>query len=150
MELALYFETTYIGRTVPGGTQLTPLFPIKMWNHHHDVPQGIPRTTNAVEAWHRAYNATIGCHHPNIWKWIIAIRREQGLVEVKQAKFLAGDKPSKRTKNFGNEEGLTNLVLSYFHRSPIEFLQGINLLDTPTVKFFIIALGAYITYAGHV
>ena len=34
-----------------------------------------------------------------IWKWIIAIRREQGLVEVKQAKFLAGDKPSKRTKN---------------------------------------------------
>ena len=125
VELALYFEATYIGRTVPGGTQLTPLFPIKMWNHHHDVPQGIPRTTNAVEAWHRAYNATIGCHHPNIWKWINAIRREQGLVEVKQAKFLAGDKPSKRTKNSANEEGLTNLVLSYFHLSPMEFLQGI-------------------------
>ena len=41
VELALYFETTYIGRTVPGGTQLAPLFPIKMWYHHHDVPQGI-------------------------------------------------------------------------------------------------------------
>ena len=61
----------------------------------------------------------------NIWKWINAIRREQGLVEVKQAKFLAGDKPSKRTKNSANEDGLTNLVLSYFHRSPMEFLQGI-------------------------
>ena len=125
LELALYFETTYIGRTVSGGTQLAPLFPIEMWNHHHAVPQGIPRTTNAVEAWHRAYNATIGCHHPNVWKWINAIRREQGLVEVKQAKFLSGDKPSKRTKNSANEDGLTNLVLSYFHRSPMEFLQGI-------------------------
>ena len=45
LELALHFENTYIGRTVPGGTQLAPLFPIEMWNHHHAVPQGIPRTT---------------------------------------------------------------------------------------------------------
>ena len=29
VELSLYFETTYIGRAVPGGKQLTPLFPIK-------------------------------------------------------------------------------------------------------------------------
>ena len=46
----MYFGTNYIGRAVPGGTQLTLLFPIKMWNHHHDVPQGITCTTNAVEA----------------------------------------------------------------------------------------------------
>ena len=30
LELALYFETTYIGRTVSGGIQLAPLFPIEM------------------------------------------------------------------------------------------------------------------------
>ena len=29
LELALYFETTYIGRTVSGGTQLAPLFPLR-------------------------------------------------------------------------------------------------------------------------
>ena len=67
-ELALYFEQTYVGRTLPGGGQVNPLFPIEMWNHHHEAPIGIPRTTNAIEAWHRSYNATIGCHHPNIWK----------------------------------------------------------------------------------
>ena len=61
----------------------------------------------------------------NICKWSNTIRREQGLVEVKQAKFLAEDKPSKRTKNSANGDGLANLVLSYFHRSPMEFLQGI-------------------------
>ena len=59
-ELALYFENTYVGGSLPGGGQVAPLFPIDLWNHHHDVPQGIPRTNNAVEAWYRSYTATIG------------------------------------------------------------------------------------------
>ena len=86
-ELALYYEQTYVDRTLPGGGHIPPLFPIRMWNHHHETPIEIPRTTNAVKAWHRSYNATIGCHHPNIWKFINALKREQGL-EAKQAKFI--------------------------------------------------------------
>ena len=114
-----------MGRRLPGGTFVEPLYPIKMWNHHHQVPQGIPRTTNAVEAWHRSYNSTIGCHHPNIWKFIVALKREQGLVEVKQSKLLSGEKPTKRVKNKANEEALKTLILSYFHRTPLEFLKGV-------------------------
>ena len=30
-ELALYYEQTYVGRTLPGGGQILPLFPIRMW-----------------------------------------------------------------------------------------------------------------------
>ena len=123
-ELALYFERTYVGRTLAGG-HVNPIYPIEMWNHHHEVPIGIPRTTNSIEAWHRSYNATIGCHHPNIWKFIKALMREQGLVEVRQAKYIGGDKPSKRVKNRANEEALLNLVLGYLTRPPIEFLKGI-------------------------
>ena len=93
-----------------------------MCNQHHEVIQGIPRTNNAVEAWHRSYNAAVGCHHPNIWRFIDALKREQGLVEVKQAKFLAGEKTTRRQKDKANEEGL-KIILSYFHRQPIEFLQ---------------------------
>ena len=100
-------------------------FPIQMWNQHHEVTQGIQRKINAVEAWHRSLNATVGCYHPNIWRFIDALKREQGLVEVKQAKFIAGDKPTKRRKAYANEEGLKNLIQSYFHRQPIEFLQGV-------------------------
>ena len=96
-----------------------------MWNHHHEVLQGIPRTTNAIEAWNRSYNVTIGCHHPNIWKFLVALQREQGLVEARQAKFLSGDKHTKRTKNRANEDALKTLILSYFHRSSLEFLKGI-------------------------
>ena len=83
-ELVLYFERSYIGRTLPGGTHQAPLFPIYLWNFHMDTPFGPPRTTNAVEAWHRNFNATVGCHHPSIWKFITALKREQGLVEVER------------------------------------------------------------------
>ena len=63
-----------------------------MWNHYHDVPIGIPRTTNAIEAWHHSYNATIGCHYPTIWKSISVLKCEQGIVEAKQAKYMGEKK----------------------------------------------------------
>ena len=58
------------------------MFPIEMWNQHQEVIQGIPRTNNSV-ACHKSFNATVGCHQPNIWRFIDALKREQGLVEVK-------------------------------------------------------------------
>ena len=42
------------------------------------------------------YSEPVGCHHPTIWKFIAALKREQGLVEVRQAKFTAGSAPTKR------------------------------------------------------
>ena len=32
--------------------------------------------------------ATVGCHHSNIWEFITALKREQGLVEVRQVKYI--------------------------------------------------------------
>ena len=57
---------------------------------------------------------------PNIWRFIDALKR-QGLVEVKQGEFLAGEKPTKRRKDKTNEEGFKSLILSYFHRKPMNF-----------------------------
>ena len=87
-----------------------------------DTAYGIPRTTNAVEAWHRSFNATVGCHHPNIWKFITALKCEQGLVEIRQAKYIAGDQPYKRKTAQANEKALRELVGSYLHRPTFELL----------------------------
>ena len=114
-QLIEYFERIYIGRRLPGGVYQQPLFPIGIWNYHFDTVLGISRTTNAVEAWHRSCNCTVGCHHPTIWKFISALKREQGLVEVRQAKYLAGDQPVKRKAVKDNERALKNLFLSYSH-----------------------------------
>ena len=123
--LVLYFENTYIGRTLPGGTYQRALFPIEMWNYHFDTPFGLPRTTNIVEAWHRSFNATVGCSHPSIWKFIASLKREQGLVEVRQAKFIAGAQPPKRVKSQANEQALKELIASYLYRPRMEFLRGV-------------------------
>ena len=96
-----------------------------MWNYHYETLFGVPRTTNAVEAWHRSFNATVACHHPSIRKFISALKREQGLVEVKQAKFIAGDKPTKRRKDKANAEALKEMVMSYYYFPRLEFLRGI-------------------------
>ena len=82
-------------------------------------------TTNAVEAWHRSFNSTVGCHHPTIWKFIQALKLEQGIVEVKQMKFLAGEKPTKRIKWQHQEETLKNIIQDYLNRTMLEFLKGI-------------------------
>ena len=74
-------------------------FPIPMWNYFYETPFGLPRTNNAVEDWHRSFNASVGCQHPNILKFINALKREQGLVEYRQAKFTAGTRPTKRLKD---------------------------------------------------
>ena len=41
-ELVLYFERTYIGRTLPGRTHQTSLFPLKLWNYYYETPFGLP------------------------------------------------------------------------------------------------------------
>ena len=85
-DLALYFESTYIGRhTANSALMSPPLFPLQMWNQHFMVQNGLPRTTNAVEAWHRSFGCHISFHHPSIWKFLDKLKKEQGLGEVKQA-----------------------------------------------------------------
>ena len=108
--LVLYFERTYIGRVLPGGTFQQPIFLIEMWNCHFEVLAGFPRTTNSVEAWHRSFNATLGCYHPTIWKFIQTLKLEQRIVELKQIKYLAGDRPTKRKNWQHHEETIRNLV----------------------------------------
>ena len=81
-DLAQYFESTHIGRQIANSTStIPPLFSLKMRNHHLMVRFGLPRTTNAVEAWHRYFRCHMSCHSPSIWRFLDKLK-EQGLVEV--------------------------------------------------------------------
>ena len=49
--LCRYFEENYVGILSLNRERNPPLFPISLWNNFHLVPQGLPRSTNLVEAW---------------------------------------------------------------------------------------------------
>jgi len=59
-----YFEETWIGRTVR--RRKNPMFALEMWNCYNDVVMDFPRTTNAVEGWHHAFNTSLGSHHTTV------------------------------------------------------------------------------------
>ena len=128
-DLALYFESTYIGRHMPNSSVVIPsTFSLDMWNYHMTVHQGLPRTTNAVEGWHRSFSAHVSCHHPSIWTFLNVLKKEQGLVEIKQAFYLTGRDPLKRKCYADREESLKTLVNGYLTRPKMDFLRGIAYL----------------------
>ena len=59
--LCKYFEENYIGLLNVNGERNTTLDPsICLWNNFNLVPQGMSRTTNLVESWHRGFQSTCG------------------------------------------------------------------------------------------
>ena len=75
-DLALYFEATYIGRHPANSPLLSsPLFPMEMWNKHFMVWHGLPRTNNAVEAWHRSFACHMSWYHPSVWRFLTILNR---------------------------------------------------------------------------
>ncbi|KAF0733293.1 Uncharacterized protein FWK35_00025206 [Aphis craccivora] len=56
----------WIGRLTSGGRRRAPTFPIKIWNMFDAVMQGSPRTNNAVDGWHRAFNSALGANHVTV------------------------------------------------------------------------------------
>ena len=56
-----------------------PLFPIDMWNVHSRVRNNTPRTNNAQEGFHSAFNGTLPVAGHTIWHLIRALRKEEAL-----------------------------------------------------------------------
>ena len=77
--LLAYFEKTWIGTPVGATRRLTPHFPIQMWNALERSAACSTRTTNALEAYHHAFNALISCQHPSVWKFLDSLRNQQAL-----------------------------------------------------------------------
>ncbi|CAF1011078.1 unnamed protein product, partial [Brachionus calyciflorus] len=46
-----YVQNNYIG-TIQQGRQMSPRFPIELWNLHDRVKLDLPRTNNDIESWH--------------------------------------------------------------------------------------------------
>lgn len=73
-EFINYFKKNYFGNEE---TSKESIFNKKSWNVYDRVLNNIPRTTNAVEGWHRSFNAKNEIAHPNIARLITKIKEEE-------------------------------------------------------------------------
>ena len=91
-----------------------PRFPIPTWNVYTRTLEGIDRTNNNVEAWHRRLNALVGKKHPNLYEFLNALKREEQYTESQREDHEGGiPGPKRRKKYIQNDERILSIVLRF-------------------------------------
>ena len=125
-EVIDYFEDTYVGRLRPGGHRRAPLFNLALWNMYNQTIGDLPRTNNAVEGWHRRFQANIGAYHPNVWKFIDILKQEQSLNHVNISEARAGHQPEPQRRRYqDSNRRIKNIVQDYHNRDRLQYLRGL-------------------------
>jgi len=102
------------------------IFPIPLWNVHRQELDELPKTNNNVEGWHRSFSQLLGAYHPNIWKFINGLKKEQSLNELKIEQFLSGQRPQPSKKKYKEVAlRIKAIVDDYGNRPNLEYLRGL-------------------------
>jgi hypothetical protein len=95
-----------------------PQFELVVWNVHERTVNGYHRTNNLIEGWNNRFSSFVDCVHPNIWKFLESLKKEQSYVEaqlhqaeagVRRRKNLVVERREKRILNILKESSTTNL-----------------------------------------
>ena len=116
-----YFEPTWLNRQLP----------VRMWNVFHSNV----RTNNQVESWHSRLNRTVGLVHPNVYRLLDSLRREQTFTELTLRQARQGASPPRRRPKY-------RLLNRRLERLPDAYRQG----QTTTEQY----LDAVMCYAQNV
>jgi hypothetical protein len=84
-----YFEDNYIGRT-RRGRRSQPRSPISLWNQHERVVNDLPRTNNATEGWHNAFNSMVDIAHPTAGRLARKLQQQQHTAAIKRSQIQTG------------------------------------------------------------
>ena len=126
-EIVQYFERTWIGALKRAGGHQNPVFEINWWNVYEHVLDDLPRTNNAVEGWHYAFNSRIQSAHAIISKLIKVIQQEQNAAEITIAQYLSGREisPAKRRKYRDYDKRMKNEVRRYERSEILQYLSNV-------------------------
>jgi len=124
-----YFESTYIGaRNRQGPGRRAARFPIELWNMVGRVNEGIDRTNNAVDGWHRGLNTTLGVKHPSIWKFLDGMRHKVRFQEMLFEQQQAGREPEVQRSQWANLTSRLRRICARFTigMDYIAYLKGVS------------------------
>ena len=126
IEFISYFEITFIGaKRGRRRTRDEPMFSRSLWNVRERVLNDLPRTNNSVEAFNCAIQSTVTSYNPNVWKLIMALQKEEGLVQAKLNHIQRGEPPKRKKKYVTLDKRLKNLVENYKPEEKINFLKAV-------------------------
>jgi hypothetical protein len=121
-----FFETNYIGE-LRRGRRLEPRFPHSMWNVNRRVENGLARTNNDLEGWHNGFAGFFHGNHENIWKCIIALKKDAAINQHKMTQNLIGAPvPLQRPVYRRVNENLQTLIMNYQFENILDFLHGVS------------------------
>jgi hypothetical protein len=103
-----YFEKNFIGE-ISGNTVQNSFYSICFWSVYQNIINGIPRSTCAVEAWHRSLNSICVISHPNFAKFLEVIQKEEEVVRIKILQARNG-RFRISEKNYLKEEKLRTIL----------------------------------------
>jgi hypothetical protein len=119
-----YFEDTYVGRAGRRNRRPASFSPAQ-WNVHDRTLNGQQRTNNEIEGWHRGFQVTCGTL-PNIYRFIDAIKKQQGIHNFDVAQLAAGQAVPPKNKRYADiSRRIQSIVQDYQNRDHIEFLRNI-------------------------
>ena len=86
----------------------------------------LPRTNNAVEGWHRGFATNLGAYHPNFWRYLDILKREQCLSKAKLTQLISGQGPPAPRRQYRDAgTRLLAVVSDHENRHILDFLRGI-------------------------
>lgn len=121
-----YFEDHYIGRFRRNAPRRPPTFAIELWNMFHRSDAELPRTNNAVEGWHRCFQANVSACHPIFWKFLEVLKKEESVVRVSIFQNLGGHQPPSQRRRYADcNQRILRILDDYPNRQRMDYLRSI-------------------------
>lgn len=89
------------------------------------VSEDLPRTNNAIEGWHNCFTSILNQCHPSIWKFILALKKEENTNKIKIEQYIAGECPPAKKKYQDKAQRLKQICHDFENRPIDYYLQGI-------------------------
>ncbi len=106
-----YFEGNYIGvKSRLSRPRKAPQFDIPLWNVNNNTIQGQHRTNNVVEGWNNRFSSLLSCSHPNFWKFLQGLKKEQSFVDGEIVQAEAGVRRPRRKDQIRQETRILNIL----------------------------------------
>lgn len=124
-EFLAYFEVTWLG-VVQRGRRRKPCYDIQLWSVHSRVADDMPRTNNALEGWHNAFNRRMVIKHASLEKLVSKLKKEQANTEMLLAQLTNGREIGRKNLKYVRiNERLKNLVTNFHPDQGIQFLRAV-------------------------